>query len=95
MFVSLLSFIYLSQFKDLLSKYFSQCKCKMSFKFKISLKWSSCPHMCIIHAKHNAIEVKKKTTVTGFLNNFHAVNMDSAEHPQLSNMFYLHVPQSQ
>ena len=51
--------------------------------------------MCIIHAKHNAIEVKKKTTVTGFLNNFHAVNMDSAEHPQLSNMFYLHVPQSQ
>ena len=51
--------------------------------------------MCIIHAKHNAIEVKKKTTVTWFLNNFHAVNMDSAERPQLSSMFYLHVPQSQ
>ena len=51
--------------------------------------------MCIIHTKHNAIEIKKMTTVTGFLNSFHAVSMDSAEHPQLSNTFYLHVPQSQ
>ena len=29
------------------------------------------------------------TTATGFLNDFHAVNMDSAEHPQLSNIIYM------
>lgn len=46
--------------------------------------------MSIINTEHNyVIEINKMSTAIGFLNYFHAVNVDMEKHSQLSKIIYM------